>query len=230
MRTRPLGVIAAAAAAGPALAQAIDLDPDLPALPEPPFLQHHLFESPWAAVAVLLIAGLIAGEWFRRRGKGRPALAAYAAGALLAGGVWAASALVETPRERVARAARALVQAAGVPDGPRLRGMLDERVVVQTAMGRAEGADGVVGQAERYVPGFRITDLRTPEVRAAVYSPQLARTQVRVRLRSDTVPQNSWWSVDWALDASAGPDDPAGGWRATRIEPLWILGVPNPGG
>jgi len=222
--------LAGGSAAGRALAQTLDLDPNLPTLPKAPAYQVYLFESPWAGVAVGVVGGVILAEWFRRRAKGRAALVSLLVGLALAAGVWASTSLVETRRERVGRAARTLIAAAGMPDGPRLRVMLDPRVVVQTALGRGEGADQVADLAERHVPGFAITDLRVPEVRAALFGGDIAQTQVHVRLKSDRVPQNSWWRIDWARDPSAPPDDPQGGWRATRIEPLWILGVPNPAG
>lgn len=222
------GAIGVAGAA--ALGQGVDLAPNLPTLPKAPAIQVYLFESPWAGVAVGVVGGAIVAAWLRRRGKGGAAVLALAVGVAIAAGVFACSALVETARERVSRAARELVVAAGKPDGVRLRTMLDPHVVVRTAVGRGEGADEVADLAERYVPRFRITDLRVPEVRAGMFGGELAQTQVRVRLDSDTVPQSSWWQIDWAKDPTAPADDPQGGWRATRIEPLWILGVPNPAG
>ena len=65
----------------------------------------------------------------------------------------------------------------------------------------------------------------TKEVRAGLLGPQVARTQIKIRVDGDMVPSNSWWLIDWNR-SSPDSDD----WVAVYIEPIWIQGFSNPAG
>lgn len=226
-----VGVGTLAVAASLAWAQGVgDLAPNLPPLPEPPALERYLFETPWPTAILIALGAVAVAYALNRSGKGRPAAWTALGGLLVAAGVVITGLVVTTDRERVADACRELVDATAAIAPERLDLILHPDVRATTRFGSAHGSGPVVDFVRRRLPGAGISSARVLEVNAALTAGDLATTQVRVRVESDVAPPNSWWRVDWQRDASADPEDPAHGWRATRIEPLWILGVPNPGG
>jgi hypothetical protein len=211
-------------AAAPLLAQIPGGQANLPPLPEPPFHERWLFEQPFLPAAALVLAGVVASWILRRTGRRRawvPALAGVALGATVA----VTGLLVTTPRERVAAAARALVVAVRDNDQPALAAALHEQVQLRMrAVGAGPvGRQAILDGADRLARSFPVRAADVLDVRAAVYDGGAARTQVRVRLDAEQIPPYSWWQIDWQLDD-------AGVWRATAVQPLWILGIDNPAG
>ncbi len=201
-------------------------------LPKGPLLERLLFEQPLGTAALIGVLGLVGFLAMRRLGKVRQATAIGGVAGVLALGVVIASALVTTARERVRVLTREIVQATASVDSPTLVRLLapdacvsDPRGVLSigfpTVAGRDELLEHIVQRMGAGGP-WKLRDWSVGRVEATLDGPQIARTQVRVRVTSEAgaamgfnFATASWWRIDWRRSA---PD--ASDWQAFAIEPL----------
>jgi hypothetical protein len=205
------------------LAQLPQVNPP-PPLPPGPFLERVLFEQPFGLVTGLALAAVVAFVILNRRGQARAGLISGATLALLAAGAYLLSAIVETPREQIARAARSLVDATAAADTRAIAPMLapDARLVSRfripgEPIGEA-GLDkeGIIAAVEHALGrSHPLKDHSVKEVQSQIDGPASGRTQVKVWVQLEMgVPNTSWWLIRWRRDGEQ--------WRATSIEPLEI--------
>jgi len=197
---------------------------DLPTLPQPSFVEHWLYESPWIiaiALGIICIVGFIST---RRIPKAKKiALPLCSLGLLIAAGLIIVGTLIITDREVLAERSAQLVHAAANADESQLAILLDEQISFQTGSGsqRAShtGRSAIISLAAKHAAPM-IEAVKVNEVRAGLFGPRVARTHIKIRIESDLVPPSSWWLVDWTKHDS-------GDWVVTHIEPLWIQGLSN---
>lgn len=200
-----------------------------PPLPAPPIVSHLLFEAPLLLAAGLIAAAIFAAFLFHR--AGRPGSAAITASALVAAaaGALLLAARVHTPREQVADATRALVEAVASVDEPGLRRWLsdDARLFASARLPEVgvppDGLDrdGIIRQVRLLLGGrYRLREHAVAELQSAILGPGTARSQLRVRVvpEGDAVATNSYWCLTWRLE-------PDGGWRCYDLAPWSIDGV-----
>ena len=190
-------------------------------LPGPGAFQAWVLERPLAPAVLLLVVGVVL--WFILRGQGKEKEGRRAALALgvLGVGVFAAGTLVETTNEKLSARARELVAAVATVNSTQVDGFLASDAIAmpwgfsrEVIMRRLE-AD--LGRA------FPIKEHAVQQVRAKVDGPNLARTQLRVRVVVDSplynIPNSSWWMVSWRKEAATGE------WKVIQIEAQQIDGV-----
>lgn len=186
-------------------------------------LEQALFESEFAAPAVALVVGVIAGFALAQRGKRKSGVIAVLVGMVAAGGLAASSRLVETDREVVSERTEALVAAFAAGDPSAVEGYLSERLVVAAGGEQIRGVDrglvlGGVETVERVVTGLSPT-VRSPERTAE------GEVTLELGVRADLAMGGispSTWSLTW--------QEEGGAWRVVRIEALRLGGqVASPG-
>lgn len=215
----------------PALAQGpLSLDlPDPPALPAPSAIDRYLFESPTLPIALLLLAAVVVLVVFHNRDQ-------LKRGGLIAG-ICAALALiifltahfVQTQREAMQEAARALVRAVSQGD----TAAADQRLspdaalyifLAPTGMDR----DRILDQLVNFRPGgaYAVSEVALLDIASAPDTENSGRVQLKVRVTSaaNGVPNLSWWSLEMTRATADAP------WQARGIAPLSITGVRNPRG
>ncbi|MBL8764127.1 MAG: hypothetical protein JNM07_07650 [Phycisphaerae bacterium] len=209
-----------------------DLAPRIEPLPSPPAIPHLLFEWPFGLAAGLTILGLFLYYILNRRGRGRSALVAAAAGICLALTLLTIATLVRTEREALAERTTDLAE--GV--------LRTDPSAAEIALSTGNGEQsvslvlvGVTIPMSRSEMIRRVTDdlggrysLRShalDSLTASLDGPNAARTQFRVRatLREWGFSVSSWWRLYWRLEPAPGG---RGVWRVTGIEALHIDGVP----
>lgn len=196
---------------------------NLPSLPQAGWLEHWVFESPWIPAAALLVIALATLFALRHTDHTRRAGWPIAiVGTLLAIGLVVAGQLVVTDHERLSDRADRLIQAAASADGSELNQLLDESIRFDgnnmLPTGLRVGKDTIIALANKHAKPI-IKSAQVKEVRAGLYSPRVAQTQIKVHISSDFAPPNSWWLVDWTR-----PSPDSDQWTATHIEPIWIQG------
>jgi len=207
------------------------LDPPPPAaLPGPPAFDRYLLESPLLAMAVLLGAGFAAYWFLRSRGKAGAGAAVGVGLAMMAAGVFLAARMVETPREAMGRAAKALVAAVAGADLAAADGLLSPEAALYSflspaGMPKAE----ILSVVERdFAPGrgrYALKEWAVLERQAVLDTPVSGRVHIKVRVTPDATafPNLSWWRLDF----ERGGD---GRWRVRGIQPLSIAGQGNASG
>ena len=200
------------------------INPDIPALPDPPPLERYLLEQPLVPVVVLLLAGIVAVFALRNAGKPKAGVLALVAAALAASCVVLTATMVTTSREDLLARQDTLVGAVAdaeidtldrllSPDArmppvriPMLSGGLSRERILSTVASTTGGA-------------YPVGDFGIVERQAVIDGANAARTQIHVRVE----PENAggtfvWFQIAWRLD-------PQEGWRAVEIEPLFMSGV-----
>jgi len=185
-------------------------------------LSRALFEEPMLAMIGIGLLGMLLFLAMRTRGKSKEGLMALGAAALIAGGLYLSSHLVDTDREVVSARATALVQAVATGDQLAMQLLMGPGVRVQSRFAVAQGRDRVIRLASSRVPGM-VEGYTIPEIRADLPGPRVGRTMVKVRAQSSHLPTtSSWWMVHWERG-----DDLDSEWVAVYIEPIWIQGISN---
>jgi len=197
----------------------------IPPLPTPPPVAHFLLENPIPGVVFLLLVAVVVFLMLNARGRVRPALLSAALIVVLAGVLFAVASIVDTDRERISARTRELVGVVTAVDRAGMEEILADGLVTRaTRVPRNATKDQVIAIVESEVGvKYRASAHEFLDLQAAMYGPRVGRTQTRVRVSSEYGGIPSWWLIDWHLE-----DD--GIWRASRIECLWIPGIPNPGG
>jgi hypothetical protein len=196
-------------------------------LPDPPFFEHILFESPWPLVAALGLVGIVLLIHGTRRGNRRIVLAA-AACIVLAACVPALSALVTTTREHLIERTRQLVAATAPLDLARVRGFVAPGAELVGPDGSPWlTADDIFRELSSATQRFAIAAQDTSRLAAEEQTPDRGRTSVHVRTtfggQSRPSPIVTDWIFTWARQAD-------GSWRVTRLQWMKLEGSPPPMG
>lgn len=189
-------------------------------LAPPPMFEHLFLESPWAVMAVCLIAaGLLLMAGRRRRSKGLAMLSVVALA--LAGGVFGLARAVTTDREQLIEDTRALVDATLPLDPAALDRLLDPAVTVS-------GPDGTVWLAAGQIrPRLRtalrrvsLNGQRARSVQAVTHDTGWGESTVSVRTElSGGAPIHTGWRLSWHRGKETG-----GAWRVVDIRWLRFQG------
>lgn len=198
---------------------------EIPPLPPAPAMERLLLANPWPAVIVLILLAIAAFVILNARGRLRQGSIAAGILLVLAGLAFGIATLVQTDHENLKAQTRALVSAVVEVNRSEMENLLDEDLTMRATRLPANADKQQVIDTVESVLGnqYRASDHDILELQAAIFGPRVASTQVRVRVASEFGAIPSWWRIDW----KRGDD---GQWRATRIEALWIPGIPNPGG
>lgn len=205
-----------------AMALPAALGGSVPPLPKPPALEHYLYESPW--LLILLIVGLLVVVSFtlNRQGRARGAMVAAVVGVVASAGVYGVSAAVQTPREVVSAQTRELVDLVARADVAGVDPMIHPEGRLLWLGGRMEYSkaqllERIESDLKRTYP---LRSWRILKLQATQDGPSVARTQVQVRVETESAGLNfSWWRMDWQRVGARGE------WRLVGIEPLFISGM-----
>ena len=191
----------------------------VPSLPDPPMIEHYLFESPGLGVVALVIIGIGAFVVLNRRAQPARGIAGGGVCVLLAAAWWATASLVTTPREVLIARSVVLVDLAGSGDSDEIALMLDEQIRV-VAWRDSAGREKLLDDLERVVRGRGgVESARVVASSGTLDGPNVGRTHVRIRVEASSLaPPLSWWRIDWVLRGDQ--------WRAVRLEwldaPDWV--------
>lgn len=207
-----------------ALAQGGPLDaPRLDPLPEAPAWQSLLFEKPLPLVVACVGLGLVVA-WAFRRTHPRRAMLAAGTGVILGAAFTALAASVHTEREHLASATLRLVDAVVEPDAQKLRPMFALDVQAEGPGFMLRGRDELADWLDTQMRGdFRVTEWKVLELRSGVDSPQVARTQARVRVQPERSrsPVIVWMHMDWYRPRAGEA------WQLRGVRPVWVSGYGN---
>jgi hypothetical protein len=203
---------------GPALAQTNPIEPKTPApLPDPPWLAHHLLESPLLIEVILLAGAFVCYAALNAAGKAKLARRGLAVLLVLAVAVWALAALVKTDRERAMEATKHLV--GDVADGNTRS--VDDALAPGAAVYSDQYPQGqpktvILDKVAQYFGPkgqYPIQEHAILESQAFAASESLEQVQIKVRVTpKDGFPIISWWR----MDLTPGPS----GWQVTGIKLL----------
>lgn len=200
----------------------------VPTLPTPPWIEATLFESPWTGMVVLVAAGAVAFWWFNRLQQGRTGAIVLAGAIAAAVGLFLTARFVTTEREELADRTETLVGRVAKADVDGISRMLAPDVRV-TIFGRDRGftAQSIGRWVENSMrPGamYGVKDYSVGSLTATIDGANVARTQCRVRVTSETygIPIGSWWRLTWRKDSAQGG---SGDWLVTQIEAMQIDAV-----
>lgn len=198
---------------------------DLPDLPPATFIDQWVLESPLLLMIVLVAMGAVAFIALRHTKHAKHiGLPSLGLGVLLGAGIYLAGHFVTTDREHLKQRSSQLVAAAAIGDEQQLKALLHEEVRVQTMFVSQSQQSRIIALAKsRAAPLIDSASVR--EVRAGLFGQQVARTQVKIRVKGDMIPPMSWWTLDWTR-----PSPDSDQWVVTHIEPIWIQGFSNPAG
>lgn len=190
-------------------------------LPDPPWLEHALLESPWLLVGGLVSSGVVVLVLLNRAGRARTGVL-IALGTILVGAALAAlSAAVQTAREDLAARTRALVEVALRNDQAALELVLGAGMVFDVLGDVARnGKDAAMGLVARYVPLYPLRSSAVTDLRAVEDGPDTGRSQFQLVVVPEATrfPHASWWTITWRR----GGD---GAWRVWSIKGEQIDGV-----
>lgn len=201
------------------------INPDVPALPDPPLLQRIILEQPTLPAIAALLIGIVALFALRNAGRTKAGPIALCAGILLCIGLITAGRLVRTDRETLLLAQDSLVTAVAGADLETLENGLDPSARIRglnvPGIRPGQDRDGIISLVRSTTGGaYTINNFRIIKRQAIIDGPNSARTQIYVRVEPTLTgtPTFAWFRILWRLD----PDD---SWRAVEIEPLFISGV-----
>jgi hypothetical protein len=181
----------------------------------PPMFEHLFLESPWAVVAVCVIASIVLIAVGRQRRSKRLAGVSVATLAL-AVGIWALANAVTTDREQLIQDTQDLVAATGPLDGAALDRLIDPNVTVSGPDGTVWLGSGLVTpRLHRVVSRFGVNGQRTRNVQAIAHDTGWGESTVTVRTDLSSTggaPINTGWRLTW----HRGPETD-GGWRVVDI-------------
>jgi hypothetical protein len=194
----------------------------LPQLPKPGFIDHWVFESPIPLALACIALGFIALGILRHTKASKLAPLFPVLGLVLAGSIFLIGQLTTTDAEHLTDRARQLVQATAKGDERALQSLLAEQVRIESSLVSQSGRARIITLAStRGSP--MIQSATTKEIRVGLLGDQLARTQIKIRVKGDMIPPTSWWTLDWTR-----PSLDSDQWVVTHIESLWIQGFSSP--
>lgn len=195
--------------------------PTPPPLPSPPMLVHYTLENPYPTIAAFFILAF-AAWWTLAVRPPRRRLAV--AGLVIAGvGLAVLAWFIQTPRERVAAAARTLVAAVATGNAPAVDAALLDMCVLEAApLGARVSKQEIVDRVARdFGAGgrYRAREVGVLAVQASLDQPDFARVHLKVRVTPEATgaPHFSWWRLDYRREGDS--------WRVSGIAALEIGGV-----
>ena len=200
------------------------INPDVPALPEPSAFQKFVFEQPLLPAIALALLGVVLFVGLRNAGKTKAALGACLGLLVVAGGLVATGTLVETERERLLAQQDALVRAVADADLDALESLLADDVRLRarrlSAITNGMGKPAFLTCLRTTTGGaYRVRDYGIIERQGVLDGPNAARTQVYLRVDSESAGGTfTWFRLAWRRN-------PDGAWRVIEIEPLFLSGV-----
>jgi len=187
-------------------------------LPRGPMVERLLFEEPWAVMGLVVLVGLALVFGFYKQGRVRSAAVVGVVSVLVAGGVYGLSRAVTTEREALVRESVVLVRLVSEGDRDGVERMLHPDAVLVANMPAWSEMDrrAILARIHGVLRGM---ELRTAVLngRATLDGPNVARSQVRVRVQDAHFADLAWWGLDWRRDAGEG-------WRVVRIQRLAGVG------
>ncbi|MDI1290072.1 MAG: hypothetical protein PSX37_09025 [bacterium] len=203
------------------LLNALDV-PTPPPLDPGPLWSRLLLETPWYVAALLLVVAVVVYVLMNRRGHFSKGLTTAGVLVALAAAVVGASALIETPRERMRATARQLIDAVVRADGTDLSALLARNArLVYFMSPQGLGKDEIVALVDQQFRGeYRINEWSILESQATMDGPEVGRVQLKVRVVAAewNVPNVSWWRIDLRREGETGI-------LVTGISPIVIAGV-----
>lgn len=187
-----------------------------------PLLQTVVLDRPWIGALVVLAAGLVAGVFVNRAGKGKLAGALAGIGVLVAAAIMLAGTLITTPeamlRERTERFVAAIAEA----DPDTLETMLAPRFVIASrgATNLDLGSEWLLSVAGGMDRAIRSNEMSVVEVEMQGDRAARVRFRCRTALTMDGRAVGSTWEVQWQRFEGSGPD----AWKAVRLEAQTIMG------
>ncbi len=177
--------------------------------------EHLFLESPWAVLAVCVIAAIVLVAVGRHRRSKR--VAALAIIALILGvGVWGLAKSVTTDREQLIQDTQALIAATAPLDGAALDRLLDPAVTVSGPDGTVWLDSGrVTPRLHKVVSRFGVNDQRARNIQAIAHDTGWGESTVTVRTELSSAggtPINTGWRLSW--HRGQGTD---GAWRVVDI-------------
>lgn len=189
-----------------------------PPLPDPPAVERWLFERPFVVGPALLGLGGAIFLALNRRNQATRGLAIGGGLALLGVVLVVVGVLVETPRERLVRQSRALVDAVVAGDAGAVDALLADDLVLSAGPLPIRGKALALRAVEGFQSQVRVTEHGVSAATAAVSGRGgSGASQFRVRAVTNFGPGVAWARLNWRKD-------PDGEWRIHLIELLRING------
>ncbi len=193
-----------------------------------PLIERIFLEQPLPLAFGLGVLGLLLAAWYLRRAEPKRALF----GLIPIGmgvAVFLIGQFVTTDRQRVADLTRDFISSIAEPDATTIRNALVEGAELRAHTQRWRKDDLVEfvrraeagGGAYDIPPRVVIESYRIRQIRAALDSPTIARTQVNVTATANGRPQATWWELDF----DRTPD----GWKIRSVTLKWLAGLGNIG-
>lgn len=192
-----------------------------PSLPQPPALEHWLFERPLVVGPAAIAIGFAFFLVLNRRNQAKQGILVGGGLAVLGAALLLVGTLVETTRERLIRESRALVDAVVAGEQGRVDALLSQELILS-----AGGPGGVpirskalaMRAVEEFQSRVRVTEHGFGAAQAMVTSAgDSASSQFRVRAVTNFGPGVAWVRLSWRKE-------PDGQWRIHLIELLRING------
>lgn len=192
-------------------------------LRDPPFIDRWVLEQPWAAAAVVFVAGSLLFWALQRRSQGRAGLVGLLTAALAAAGILAAGLLIETDRELLARRTTELVAAVAAGDTVTADRLLSDGLVTLSAGDEISGfGKPEVMAVVRGFDGLGLTKWSQKPAGAGMDNRTVGRTRVTVKVEEaggEKVFLPSTWEFAWVKHND-------GSWKVSRVECLTMFGRP----
>ncbi len=197
----------------------------IPPLPSAPIIERLFLANPWPTVLAIVLLAVTLFLVLNARGKIKPALVTSGTLAVLAIVAFFVSTSTVTDRERIKMRTVELIEAVAQVDLVVLHAILHEDLTTHaTRVPKNATKADVIELVERIIgQTYSVTNHKVLDLQSTIYGPRVGRTQTRVRVGSEFGEIPSWWQIDWTRQED-------GTWLVSRIEALWIPGVPNPGG
>lgn len=194
-------------------------------LPDPPFFEHHLLESPWALAATLALIGVVLFVHGARRLNRRVVIVAGVS-MLLGIGVVVLATFVTTTRELLIARTREMIAATAPLDLPRLRGFVASGAQLVGPDGSPWlDAEEIFRELESATHRFSIVAQDAGRLTAETPAPTLGRTSLHVRTTFGGRPPSAPIATDWVFTWEKQTD---GRWRVTRLQWMLLQGSPPP--
>lgn len=201
--------------------------PSVPSLPDPPALQHALFENPIPPIIAAIALALAAYAIANRLGRRRLGLLLAAAACVPGLATVALSLAVKTDRERIAQLTRSLVAAVANADADALdQAIADDALLMMRGAGRGWSKDRVIDWVAAYLDPsslYALEEHRVTELQAEIEpNGQLGRTRASITLTPANAGSTTRFicMITWRKE----PPGSAQPWTAVEIEPLWLQG------
>jgi hypothetical protein len=187
-------------------------------LPGSSALTRWLFEQPALTSGLVIAVALIGGWAFMQRAHTRWALGTLTLGAVLAGGVWLSSTLMETLDESLRSRSLGFVEAMATGEAARARAHVEPGAILAGAGSVVDddlqGLTDYASQAEQLIGDWRFVWMGSERD-----GPRLARSRFRVNLAwANGTPVPTVWEATWR--------ETDGTWSMRRLEALEIWNNP----